>query len=451
MSESYLLSPLAEGVGYLSSGKRVYMQHVVVLSERVTISIANSVQDASGKLLLNRDELIRPGSLFRLMQIPNETAFSHLLNFQENDLDLLTDFEQLIKSDPLLSAIDETVALNELLSASAASIRLFPVLQQHLKVLSLVLPNTYSRTLYCSLLSLLVAKEMHLNELDINAVFLGALGHDIGMLMVNPQVLNKPEKLNADDWRQIQQHLPMGVAILKSIPNFPESAVQAVVDHHERCDGTGYPYSKVESEISLLGQILGLTDSLAAIYFNRFKHEGRSLRDAVNIIQLNQQAYLHRSVELISKILVRGELPIKNVVADDNSSEYIHQLDQKNQFLHHWFTLLSDCLLNLGFTHGDRHLHGLQNVIIHLSTSVRGGRLFEGGTNLRLENSQDVNANDLARQLESVGVMQQELLFHLQRLSRMIQLYLDSEDKKDPKIERKLRAGFEKVLALHKS
>jgi HD-GYP domain-containing protein (c-di-GMP phosphodiesterase class II) len=450
MSESYLLSPLAEGVGYLSSGKRVYMQHVVVLCERVTISIANNVLDASGKLLLNQNELIQSGSFFRLMQIPTESAFSHLFNFQSKDLDLLKDFQQLIETDPLLSAIDETVALNELLVSSVSSVTLFPVLQQHLQMLSLVLPKTYSRTLYCTLLSLLIAKEMHLNEFDMNAVFLGALGHDIGMLMVNPQVLNKEEKLNADDWRQIQQHLPMGVAILKSIPDFPETAVQAVVDHHERCDGTGYPYSKVESEISLLGQILGLTDSLAAIYFNRFKHEGRSLRDAVNIIQLNQQAYLHRSVELVSRILTRGELPIKNVVAEDNSADYINQLDQKNQYLHHWFQLLSDCLLNLGFTHGDRHLHGLQNVIIHLSTSVRGGGLFEGGTNLRLENSQVVNANDLARQLESVGVMQQELLFHLQRLSRMIQLYLDSDDTKDPSIETKLRSGFEKVLALQK-
>jgi hypothetical protein len=138
------------------------------------------------------------------------------------------------------------------------------------------------------------------------------------------------------------------------------------------------------------------------------------------------------------------------VVANDNSAEYINQLSQKNQFLFRWFELLSDCLLNLGFTHGDRQLHGLQNVIIHLATSVRGGGLFDGGTALRIESSLKPDANEIAKQLESVGVMQQELLFHLQRLSRMIQIYLDSDEKKDREIESKLRIGFEKILALHK-
>lgn len=451
MSESHLLSSSSEDVGYLSSGKRVYMQHLIAASERVTIGLADNVLDVSGKLLFNRDELVQPGSLFRLMQIPTEISITHLFNLRDKENSLLNDFQQLIQKDPLLSAMneaDDQLALNESLMSCLAAVDAFPALQQHLLLLALELPRTYSRTLYCALLSLLLAQEMRLTSADVNAIFLAALGHDVGMLMVNPFVLNKQEKLNADDWRQIQQHLPVSVAILRRISGFPESAVQAVLEHHERCDGTGYPSAKVESEISLLGQILGLTDSVAAIYFNRFKHEGRSLRDAAAIIQLNQQAYLHRSYELISAILIRGEMPVKNVIANANYDEYINQLNQKNQFLLQWFQLLSDCLLSLGFRHGDRHLHGLQNVIIHLATSVKGGGLFES-TSLRIESVTPVDKDELVKQLESTGVMQQELLFHLQRLSRMIQIYLDSDDKKDANIENKLRAGFEKVLALH--
>lgn len=461
MSESHLLSSSLEGVGYLSSGKRVYMQHLVAASERVTIGLADNVLDVSGKLLFNRDELVQPGSLFRLMQIPTETALTHLFNVQDKESSdwLLNDFQQLIQDDPLLSAIDDSVAannsafnqsaLNQWVASCLTAIEPFPALQQHLRLLSLELPKTYSRTLYCALLSLLLAKEMRLTATDVNNIFLASLGHDLGMLMVNPLVLNKPEKLDAEDWRQIQQHLPASVVMLQRMSGFPDAAIQSVLEHHERCDGTGYPSAKVESEISLLGQILGLTDSLAAIYFNRFKHEGRSLRDAAAIIQLNQQAYLHRSFELISAILIRGEMPVKNVIANDNSAEYISQLNQKNQFLFQWFQLLSDCLLGLGFRHGDRQLHGLQNVIIHLATSVRGGGLFEGAS-LRIESSTPADIDELAKQLESTGVMQQELLFHLQRLSRMIQIYLDSDEKKDSEIENKLRVGFEKILALHK-
>ena len=450
MSESNLLSPLVEGVSHLSSGRRVYMQHLVNASQRVEIRIADDLLDVSGKLLLARDELIQPGLIFRLNQIPVEKISSAFFSLLIDDQWLRDDFRQLINHDPLLSAIDEKQALMDIISPWLDLAIRFSNLKHNLQLLSLELPQTYSRTLYCALLTLLVAREMRLTQAEIEQAFLAALGHDLGMLMVNPGVLLKQEKLEAEDWVQIQQHLPVSVALLSAIPNFPFESTLAVLEHHERCDGTGYPSAKVESEISLLGQILGLTDSLAAIYFNRFKHEGRSLRDAARIIQLNEQAYLHRSFELIFAILKRAELPVSQVVANDNSAEFIQDLNQKNQFLLRWFNLLSECLLGVGFTHGDRHLHGLQNVIIHLATSVRGGGLFDGGTDLRLEFDKPQDANELANQLESVVIMQQELLFHLQRLNRMTQIYLDSTDKKDPAIENKLRAGFEKVLGLLK-
>lgn len=451
MSESYLLSPLIEGVGYLSSGRRVYMQHLVNASQRVEIRIADDLLDVSGKLLFASDELIQPGLIFRLNQIPVEKISSAFFNLSIDDHWLLDDFQQMIMQDPVLSVINEKHSLIALINPWLDLTNQYPNLKKNLKLLSLELPQTYLRTLYCALLSLLVAREMRLTQVEIGQSFLAALGHDLGMLMVNPAVLLKQEKLEAEDWVQIQQHLPASVGFLSAIPDFPFEIVLAVLEHHERCDGTGYPAAKVESEISLLGQILGLTDSLAAIYFNRFKNEGRSLRDAAKIIQLNEQAYLHRSFELIFAILKRAELPVAQVVANDNSAEFIYDLNKKNQFLFCWFKLLSECLLGLGFTHGDRHLHGLQNVIIHLSTSVRGGGLFEDATELRLESDKPQDPGELANQLESVVIMQQELLFHLQRLNRMTQIYLDSSDKKDPVIENKLRVGFEKVLGLLKA
>lgn len=451
MSESYLLSPSVEGVGYLSSGRRVYMQHLVNASQHVEIRIADDLLDVSGKLLVARDELIQPGLIFRLNQIPVEKISAAFFSISTDQQWLHNDFRQLIAQDPLLTAIDDKHSLLDLVGPKLDLLNSFFNLQQNLKLLSLELPQTYSRTLYCSLMTLLVAREMRLTQVEIEQAFLAALGHDLGMLMVNPAVLLKQEKLEAEDWVQIQQHLPASVGFLSATPGLPFESVLAVLEHHERCDGTGYPSAKVESEISLLGQILGLTDSLAAIYFNRFKHEGRSLRDAAKIIQLNEQAYLHRSFEIIFTILKRGELLVTQVIANDNSAEFIQGINQKNQFLFRWFQLLSECLLGVGFTHGDRHLHGLQNVIIHLTTSVRGGGLFDGSTELRLESDKPQDPDELANQLELVVIMQQELLFHLQRLNRMTQIYLDSSDKKDPAIENKLRVGFEKVLGLLKA
>jgi len=446
MNKSYLQSLSQEGVGYLSSCKRTYIQHLAKASEIVNIRITADIVDQSEKNLFRQDELIQPGLVFRLMQIPVEILVSLFVKV-EREKSLFEDFQQLIQQDLLLSAIDENHSIEKLVSQLLEMLPAYPVLEQHLSLLAIQLPKTYLRTLYCSILSLLIAKEMRLTLLDIHTIFFASLSHDLGMLFVDPLVLNKKDKLSGDDWFQIQQHLPMSVELLRSIPKFPEQAITAVSEHHERCDGTGYPAAKVESEISLLGQILGLTDSLAAIYFNRFKNEGRSLRDAAAIIQLNQQAYLHRNYELVMAVLKRGEMPLKNVI-NENTPALMADFAQKNQFLANWFNLLRECLLSVGFTHGDRKLHALQNVIIHVATTIRGSGIFYESNGQKIESTTQLVPHDEAMNIENLMMLQQEFLFHLQRLNRMLQLYLDSNETKNKDIETKLRNGFDKILDL---
>jgi HD-GYP domain-containing protein (c-di-GMP phosphodiesterase class II) len=446
MSESHLMSPLLKGVSYLSSSKRVYIQHLAKACASVPVRFTEDLQDVSGKTLFNRDELMQPTAVFRLMQIPFEKVLTPIVTF-ESDRNLSKDFQSLIEQDSLLLAIDDNHSIEKLLEPLIEVLLVYPVLIQHLFLMAIQLPQTYSRTLYCSILSVLMAKEMRLSKADMESVFLASLGHDLGMLFVEPAVLNKKDKLNAEDWFQIQQHLPMSVEILNAIGNFNSAAITAVQEHHERCDGTGYPYAKVESEISLLGQVLGLTDSLAAIYFNRFKNEGRSLRDAAAIIQLNQQAYMHRNYELVMAILKRGDMPLQKII-NENSPALIEEFTRKNKFMATWFNLLSDCLLSVGFTHGDRKLHALQNVIIHVATTIRGSGIFYESDGRKIESSTQVATYDDSKNIENMMMLQQEFLFHLQRLNRMFQIYLDSNEEKNKDLETKLRVGFEKILGL---
>ena len=446
MSESHLMSPLLKGVSYLSSSKRVYIQHLAKASGTVSVRFTEDLFDASGKKLFGAGDLIQPDAVFRLMQIPFERILSPIVTF-ESERNLSKDFQSLIEQDSLLLAIDDNHSIEKLLEPLIDAVLAYPVLIQHLALMAIQLSQTYSRTLYSSILSVLIAKEMRLSKSDMESVFLASLGHDAGMLFVEPAVLNKKDKLNAEDWFQIQQHLPMSVEILNAINNFNSPAIIAVQEHHERCDGTGYPFAKVESEISLLGQILGLTDSLAAIYFNRFKTEGRSLRDAAAIIQLNQQAYMHRNYELVMAVLKRGDMPLQKVI-NDNSPALMEEFAQKNKFLAVWFNMLRDCLLSVGFTHGDRKLHALQNVIIHVATTIRGSGIFYESDDRKIESSMQVVTYDDSKNIENMMMLQQEFLFHLQRLNRMFQIYLDSNEEKNKQMEEKLRIGFEKILDL---
>jgi hypothetical protein len=350
-----------------------------------------------------------------------------------------------MQQDDLLYAIDEHQDIATLIKPYITHYEKFPLLKQKISVMALAMPELFLRTLYCSWFALLIAKEMRFSEQGCLDIFLSALSHDIGMLHLDAFVLEKKGPLTPDDWRHIQAHVFIGASLLKQMQGMPVEVVEAVSEHHERCDGTGYPSESVESELSYAGKILGLADSIIAIYHNRFKNQQRTWRDVIPVIQMNAPAYFYRHDEILAVIWRRSEMPFKNVVQNDGFPEFIAGLVAEREKLLAWFEILRDCLLSLGFTHGDRHLHALQNVMLHLSSSTKGSGVFDPETSNWLADSDVKTDRDTYRKIEKTHVQQQEIVFHLQRLNRMMQLYIDSGDCKAAAIKQALVTALERV------
>ena len=79
---------------------------------------------------------------------------------------------------------------------------------------------------------------------------IGAMLHDVGKLLVPPDVLNKPSGLSEDEWELIRRHPSAGVELLAGI-EFPWDVRPIVESHHERWDGTGYPHGLAGDAIPL--------------------------------------------------------------------------------------------------------------------------------------------------------------------------------------------------------
>lgn len=100
------------------------------------------------------------------------------------------------------------------------------------------------------------------SELD-NLKLLAAL-HDIGKIAIPNSILDKPGKLTADEWETIKKHPEIGYRIALSSPEMAPIA-QAILHHHERWDGTGYPLGIKGAEIPLLSRILAIADAYDAM------------------------------------------------------------------------------------------------------------------------------------------------------------------------------------------
>ena len=95
---------------------------------------------------------------------------------------------------------------------------------------------------------------------DLEGLRLGAYFHDLGKLALPDEVLRKPAALSTGEWRVVKTHPEVGLEILKTLPFLPQTALNVVLYHHERWDGSGYPKGLKGEEIPLEARIFAVVD-----------------------------------------------------------------------------------------------------------------------------------------------------------------------------------------------
>ena len=120
---------------------------------------------------------------------------------------------------------------------------------------------------------------------DINPISLeyAALMHDVGKLGVPESILNKPAKLDAEEWKIMRSHPKVGVEILKPLHTF-DHITSWILYHHERMDGKGY-YKLPGKDIPLAAKIISIADTYSAITMRRSYKEPRTHEDAIKIMK----------------------------------------------------------------------------------------------------------------------------------------------------------------------
>lgn len=113
-----------------------------------------------------------------------------------------------------------------------------------------------------------VARALQLSEKEISEIrTVGAL-HDIGKIAIPPDILNKPDQLSHEEWEMIKTHAATGYNILKNVDEFAAYA-EAVLHHHERWDGKGYPAGLKGTDIPLYSRIVAIVDAFEAMTSQR--------------------------------------------------------------------------------------------------------------------------------------------------------------------------------------
>ncbi len=405
-----------------------YTQHLAEVNEKKEVLASEDIVNANGALVVAKGTPIKREIADKILKHKLLQPLENTVNIEDaiNGVSLYKKIIAFINSHADTKKIHESLALDKLLKALCQQYQDYSVLTQKVTVLSLRLPEEFEKGMFCAWLSMALARQLKFNTDQTEGAFIGGLAHDIGMLHIAPEILEKKGEFTAEEWRAVQSHVVTGQLILSKITGLPKSVSIAVLEHHERCDGTGYPSGKFAKDLSHVGQVVALTDALYPIRFKKFKAEGRSLLETVPIMQLNNSVHFYDTYCALALVVRSSGLPPINVVKETDIPTFIDEQLKDTDKLALACKVIADidgCLP----TDNKKQLLIAGNLTEQICASLRRTGLLSEQIKRWMEYVKDNKITNSYREMEEIFLMQQELAWQITRVRRQLQVVLEDK------------------------
>ncbi len=143
---------------------------------------------------------------------------------------------------------------------------------------------TFKHSVDVATMSMIVAKNMQMSQQDVYNIGIAGLLHDMGKSKIPLNILNKPGRLTDDEFAIIKEHSLLGYRIIKEKNEFNDSICFAVLQHHEKMNGSGYPMGVGSDKIVPYAKILSVVDVYDALVTERPYKKAFSQRTAVEMV-----------------------------------------------------------------------------------------------------------------------------------------------------------------------
>ncbi len=134
----------------------------------------------------------------------------------------------------------------------------------------------------------ILADALNISDEWSELIFNAAPMHDIGKIGIADNILRKPAKLDADEWLEMQRHVEYGAGIIgENTSDILKMAYDIALCHHEKWDGSGYPFALKGKDIPLSARIAAIADVFDALTSERPYKKAWSFEDAIKLLQDN--------------------------------------------------------------------------------------------------------------------------------------------------------------------
>jgi len=331
--------------------------------------------------------------------------------------------------------IHEALKFQRPLALLTTSYLVDPVLMQDLTILKERLPKYFRKTLFCTWFSVLLATELGCQADVRQDIFLAGLSHDIGFLRIAESHIRKTQPLTTQRWRAIQSHVLLGSLLLEKLYGRDSGAARAVLEHHERNDGSGYPFGKTNETLDIASQVTGLSDMIQAIRIDRFESKARNLRDISPCLKINSTRIGKELYEVTHSILSRSGLPYSCSNPHGGVKKLVDVLSTRSIRLREALLRLQefDEPIRISTEIGKRTI---ETSMLFVKETVRtSGISSEDIVNWLIQLQRDPSTTSL-EELTELEIMQDEICWHLDKLYRVIHHEIGAGERNDPSMER---------------
>ena len=317
-----------------------YLRAVSSLAQRNAVVAQSAIYTDNGIKLIEQGGRISSHLYDRLVQhrlrepIENQLAVDNAVNTQT----LLDSARELAESDPLVLLLVKALGSLVPLLESLRSLPLPAPVAFKLTVMREERPLLFKHSVLMALVSLFLGIREGLDARSRVSLAAAALLHDVGMLHMDPVWFDSGKKITGADRRHLVVHPVTAMLMVRDAKVYSRAVEIAVLEHHERMDGTGYPRGLQGMKISQLGRILMLTEVASAFYEKFAEHPARQLS---LMLRLNHQKFpaelvVHLLALLQSAQVSTTELP------ENFGSNVERRMEVLTQALERWeSTLLS--------------------------------------------------------------------------------------------------------------
>ncbi|WP_117318203.1 HD-GYP domain-containing protein [Chromatocurvus halotolerans] len=239
-----------------------YLKHVTEVGDRRAITATEDICSTSGVKLLAAGYQVNSSLLDKLLRHKLLKPIDHSC-VVENAIDsayLVSRARELLNEQKEFAALIEQETTGDFLHACFGHMQLPTAIRNKLTVLAEQAPRLIDHSLWCTMGSIFLGQKLDMNMVEERHLASAALLHDIGQLHIDHRILDPKERLDEALRRQVQTHPVIGGSIIDALDVYDKAVSRAVLEHHERADGSGYPGGLRGDQMSLAGRILSFIE-----------------------------------------------------------------------------------------------------------------------------------------------------------------------------------------------